>query len=67
MGHAQAVRHDVNDVFVARVCIRVDVDFEESVDKVLGMQPLEHAMGIESVNVEAAQHFPSAQTVDDFQ
>ena len=54
MGHAQAVRHDVNDVLVARVCIRVHVDFEESVDKVLGMQPLEHTMGIKGVNVEAA-------------
>ena len=64
--HAKAIGHYVDDVFISGESIRFDIDFEKSMNKVFGMQPLQHPMGIESVDVEAPQHLPASEVIDDF-
>ena len=66
MRHAEAIGHNVYDVLLSRESIRFHVDFEECMNKVFGMQPFQHPVGIKSVDVEAPQHLPASQVIDDF-
>ena len=66
MRHSKAIRHYMDNVLVAGKGIRFHIDFEECMDKVFGMESLQHPVGIESIDVEAAQHLPASKVIDDF-
>ena len=66
MGHTQPIRHDINDVLIATVRVGFDINSEESMNEVFGVQTLEDPMGIKGINVETSQNFPASELIDDF-
>ena len=56
----------MDNVLFAGKGVRFYINFEECVNKVFGMQPLQHPVGIKSIDVEAPQHLPASEVIDDF-
>jgi hypothetical protein len=56
----------MDNVLLAGKGVRFYINFEECMNKVFGMKPLQHPVGIKSIDVEAPQHLPTSEVIDDF-
>ena len=65
MRHSEAIRRNPDDVPGRIPDVRNDLDPEERVDVVLGMEPLEDSVAVPGVEVERPQDLPTSEVVDD--
>ena len=63
--HPEAVRTDPDDVPGRISDVGDDLDSEESVDGVLGVEAFEDSVAVPRVEVEGSEDLPSSEVVDD--
>ena len=65
MRHPEAIRTNPDNIPSRITHIWNDLDPEEGVDVVLGVQTFQHPMAVPRVEVEGSQDLPASEVVDD--